>query len=148
MLAEEPVLHPLSVVSVVAREVIERREAFGAVSSASRLGEWKTGHEFGDDCFDITGRQECLRACLPQREPRAFLAEEDLPAIDGVLYGVMPVEHLNRIGRELVGEEPVRRSTIGQPDDGRCVLDRLDVQRFLEQRREFRLSADERNVAR
>ena len=97
--------------------------------------------------LDITGCEQRLGARVPRGEPWTLFSEKDLAAVDCVLDSVVPVEHLNRVGRELVGEQPVRGRAVTEPDDGGHGIERLDVQRFLEQRREIRLSADESHVA-
>ena len=64
-----------------------------------------------------------------------------------MLHGVVPVEDLHCIRGELIGQRPVARSSVPDPNHQRDLVDLLDVQRFLEDRGKFAEAVDHRDVA-
>src|SRR6266702_2655626 len=145
LLAQQAVLHSVQVRPVVADQVVERLQRVRLVASAL-LHLRDALHQLGDDRLRALGEQR-LGALLPEREVGTLLAEQDLSAVDGVLHGVVPVEDLHCIRGELIGQRPVARSSVPDPNDQRDLVDLLDVQRFLEDRGKFAEAVDHRDVA-
>ena len=65
-----------------------------------------------------------------------------------MLERVVPVEDLDGVGQQLLGEAPVPDGTVAEPEDGVDFLGALDAQRVLEDGREFAQAVDDGDAAR
>jgi hypothetical protein len=118
VLLVEPVLHPVRVGSVVADEVPQGLERLALPTPT--LHQRHAAHDLGDDCIRAARCEKLFSPPLPDWHPRALLSEQDLRAVYAVLDRVVPVEDLHCIGTELVGERPVARGAMADPNSDSC----------------------------